>query len=174
MNYPTLRLGVLQGLAGLKASVDADPDYLRKPDCPYDEDTIDLLDKLFKAREIEVIKEVVVEKPSRGQVGRPSKKAELTDDDAVELEGEAKELLNDLRRLGKTSEGALKDLDTATKLSIIKTQTQLLEKLVSIRERFTSVRKVVEFQRTVVAILDDLVAEDMRDEFLKRLEPYRS
>lgn len=172
-NYPTLRLGVLQGLASLKASCDAEEGFLRKADCPYDNDTRDMLEKLFKPIEVEVIKEVHVEKPERGKTGRPSKKAELSEDDASELENEAKEMLKELRQLGKSAEGELKQLDTATKLSIIKTQTQLMEKLVSIRERFTGVRKVVEFQSTVIGILDDLVDEEKRDDFLKRLEPFR-
>jgi hypothetical protein len=73
----------------IEGAFDADQTYLRKPDCPYDNDTIDLLEKLFKAREIEVIKEVVVDKPERGKVGRPSSKKELNDDDAAELEAEA-------------------------------------------------------------------------------------
>jgi hypothetical protein len=173
-NYPTLRLGVLQGLAGLKASFDADQTYLRKPDCPYDNDTVDLLEKLFKAREIEVIKEVVVDKPERGKVGRPSSKKELNDDDAAEVEAEAKEMLKELRTLDKDAGGEMKQLDTATKLSILKTRSTLLEKLVTIRERFTSARKVAEFQQIVISILDDLVDEERRAEFIERLEPYRS
>lgn len=173
-HYPQLRLGVLQGIASLKAACDAEEGFLRKRECPYDNDTIALLEKLFEPKTVEVIKEVQVDKPQRGKVGRPSKKNELTDDDAVEIEEEAKELLKELRQLGRTAEGELKSLDTATKLQIIKTQSQLMEKLVSIRERFSNVRKVAAFQNTVITILDELVPEDMRDEFLKRLEPYRS
>jgi hypothetical protein len=172
MSYPTLRLGVLQGLAELKANCDADQSYLRKTECPYDIDTIKMIEKLFKPIEIEVIKEVVVDKPSRGQVGRPSKGRELNDDDAAEVEQEAREMLTELRQLDKQADGEMKQLDTATRLSILKTRAQLMEKLVSIRERFTSVRKVIEFQKVVVSILDDIVEEDKRDEFLKRLEQY--
>lgn len=172
MNYPTLRIGVLQGLAGLKAACDAEPGYLRKPDCPYDNDTKDMLEKLFKPVEIEVVKEVVVEKPARGKVGRPSKKNELTADEASEVEEETKELLKELRALDKNAAGELKDLDTATKLQIFKTRAMLLEKLVTLRERQTNARKVIEFQQTVVSILDELVPEDMRPEFLKKLEPF--
>lgn len=172
MTYPTLRLGVLQGLAELKANVDADPQYLRAADCPYDNDTIAMIERLFAAKEIEVIVEKLVEKPSRGQVGRPSTKASLSDDDASEVEQEAREMLTELRQLARDESGELKQMDTATKLSIIKTRTQLMEKLVSIRERFTGVRKVIEFQKIVVSILDDIVEEDKRDEFLTRLEEY--
>jgi hypothetical protein len=173
MSYPTLRLGVLQGLATLKVACDAEQGYLRRPDCPYDNDTIELLERLFKPVEVEVIVEKIVEKPSRGKVGRPpSKKNELSDDDANELEIEAKEMLTELRNMAKTEDGDLKQLDTGTRLSILKTRTTLLEKLVLIRERFTSARKVIEFRSTVVGILEDLVPEEKRDEFLKRLESH--
>jgi hypothetical protein len=171
-NYPTLRLGVLQSLAALKVTCDAEPGFLRRPACPYDKDTVELLERMFEPIEIVVEKEVVVEKPSRGTPG-PKAKGVLSDTDAAELETEAKELLKELRELGKTAEGEMKALDTTTKLQIIKTQTTLLEKLVSVRERFASARKVAEFQQTVIGILDDLVPEEMRDEFLKRLEVFR-
>lgn len=171
--YPTLRLGVLQALAGLKASFDVDQEFLRKPDCPYDSDTVDLLERMFEPKTVEVIKEVAVTKPERGKVGRPKKAGELSEDDAAEVEEEAKTLLRELRGLGKGAEGELKTLDTGTKLQIFKTQAMLMEKLVSLRERFTNVRKVAHFQQTVMSILDELIEEDKRDEFLKRIEPFR-
>lgn len=170
-NYPTLRLGVLQSIASLKAACDAEDGFLRKPDCPYDIDTIKLLEELFRGKTVEVIKEVVV--AERKGVGRP-KEGKLSDDDAEEVEGEARGLLAELNKMGLTAEGDMKEFDTKTKLDIIKVKTSLLEKLVSIRERFSNVRKVSAFQNTVISILDDLVAEDSRDEFMKRLEPYRS
>lgn len=173
-NYPTLRFGVLQGIAELKAACDAEPGFLRKPDVPYDNDTVELLERIFKPVEIEVIKEVSVEKPERGAVGRPSGKRALTDDDTAELESEAREMLTELRQMAREEDGeTLKQMDTATKLTIIKTRTSLMEKLVTIRERFTSSRQVIAFQQTVIGVLDDLVEEDKRDEFLKRLEPFR-
>lgn len=171
-HYPTLRFGVLQGLADLKAACDAEEGFLRKPDCPYDNDTIDLLEKLFKPKEIERIVEVPVDKPERGKVGRPSEKKQLSDDDAAEVENEAKEMLKELRSLDKNIEGELKTLDTKTRLDIIKARTTLLEKLVTIRERFASVRQIVEFRQVVINILDDLVPEEKRDDFLNQLEKY--
>ena len=49
-----------------------------------------------------------------------------------------------------------------------------MEKLVAIRERFANVRKVAVFQGTIIGILDELVPEEMRDEYIRRIEPYRS
>lgn len=173
-NYPTLRLGVLHGLAGLKSAMDAEEGYLRRQECPYDEDTVKMLEELFKPREIEVIKEVPVrDEPGRKKVGRPSDKASLNDEDAAEVEEEARAMLKDLREMGK-GPGELPPMDTQTRLQIIKVQTQLMEKLVSIRERFSNVRKVAQFQATVIQILDELIDEDDREVFLQKLEPFRS
>jgi hypothetical protein len=172
MSYPTLRLGVLQGIAGLKARCDAEPGFLRKPDCPYDNDTIEMLEALFEPITVEVVKEVIVDRPATKKRGPKAKKAELGDDEMAEIEKEAKEILKELRQLAKTEAGEMKELDTATKLQIIKTRTTLIEKLVSVRERITSARKVSEFMQTVVGILDDLIEEDKRDEMVKRLEEF--
>jgi hypothetical protein len=172
-NYPTLRLGVLQGLSALKASCDAEPGYLRKAECPYDNDTVKLLEQLFQPKTIVETVEKFIEKPAKGKVGRPSKKRELGEDEVSEVENETKELLKELRNLDKDMAGEKKQLDTATKLSIYKTRAMLLEKLVTIRERFTAARKVVEFMDTVMGILDDLVPEERRAEMMTRLEPYR-
>lgn len=173
-NYPTLRLGVLHGLAALKASCDAEEGFLRKPASPYDNDTIKLLEALFEPKIVEVEKEVFRDRPSRGDVGRPSKTGKVSDDDAVELEEEARALLTELRQLDKTIEGEAKQLDTKTRLDIIKAKTTLMEKLVSIRERFAGVRRVADFNNVVISILDDLIPEDKIDEFMTRLEPFRS
>ncbi|MCW1401041.1 hypothetical protein OKA06_01380 [Novosphingobium sp. MW5] len=43
-NYPTLRLGVLQGMSDQKALVDADPEHLQKPEGPYDLAAVELLE----------------------------------------------------------------------------------------------------------------------------------
>jgi erythromycin esterase-like protein len=173
MSYPTLRLGVLQGIVELKAACDAKPGYLRSAECPYDNDTISILERLFKPVEVEVIKEVIVDKPEAKKRGRPSGKKALTDAETSEVEREASEMLKELRQMAKTEAGEMKQMDTSTKLSIIKTRTTLLEKLVTIRERFTSARQVQSFMHTVMELLEDLVPEERRGEMLDRLEPYR-
>jgi len=159
----------------LKASVVADPEYLRRNACPYDDDLVMFLEDLFKPTIVEVKVPVPTESaPERAKVGRKKKAGELTDDDASEIEKEAGSLLKELREMRKVGAGELDKMDTATKLSIIKTQATIMEKLISTRERFVNVRKLSQFQTTVIGILDELIPEDMREEFLKRLEPYRS
>jgi len=175
-NYPTLRIAQLQSLISLKQSIEADPLMLRKTDCPYDNDLIDVLEELFKTKVIKERVEVPVEviHTPRAPAGRKKKAGELTDSDAEEVETQALELLVELKKLGKSAGSEESTLETSEKLNIIKVQTTLMEKLINIRERFSNVKKMSQFQETVIKILDDLIGEDGRAEFLRRLEPYRT
>ena len=174
-NFPTLRIGVLQSLLSLKHSVESSPLMLKHRDCPYDDDTVKVIEELFKTKVVEVKVEVPTEGHRERQIaGRKKKSGELTDDDADEVERDAMDLLTELKAMGKKIDGEVAQLDTATRLQIIRTRATLMEKLVLIRERFTNVKKVSHFQAVVISILDDLVDEDRRAEFIKRLEPHRS
>jgi hypothetical protein len=101
-NYPTLRLGVLQGIAELKAACDAEPGFLRKPTALTTTTRSKLLEQLFKPVEVEVIKEVMVEKPVRARsAGRA--RSELERGRGVRARAEAKEMLKELRGLEERS-----------------------------------------------------------------------
>ena len=167
--FPTLRIGVLQALLELKVATEADDALLSSAECPYDRETVDALNKIFEVRTVEkeVIKEVIKEeKPQRG---RPTVDPKLSEDDQQEVEDSARELLTQLKALGEGETG----LDTQTKITIIKAKAVLIEQLVKLRERWHNVKRVATFQAVVIGILDDLVGEDDRQEFLKRVEPYR-
>jgi hypothetical protein len=170
-HYPPLRLGLLQGLVQLKERVTADPAFLKGKDCPYDPETIGILEGLFVERVVEKIvmrgaDPANAEKRGRG---RPTKDQQLTGDDAEELEQTTKELLSQLKQLG---DGA-KTLETGEKIQIIKAKSALVEQLLKMRERMMNVKRMANFQAVVISVLDDLVEEDGRAEFLKRIEPYR-
>jgi hypothetical protein len=166
--YPTLRLGVLQALIELKGYTEQHPDALRAKECPYDQETIQALELIFKTRVVEKIVEKVVEKEVRGR-GRPTGDTKLSMADQEDVESSATELLAQLQALGEGEKG----LDTSTKIQIIKTKATLIEQLLKLRERWFNVKRVAQFQIVVIGILDDLLAEGDRQEFLKRVEPYR-
>lgn len=163
--YPTLRLGVLQAIAELKDL----PDALTRPDCPYDRETIEVLEKIFKVREVEKIVEKIVEVSVAATRGRPSGDTKLSIEAQEDVADSATELLGQLKALGEGEKG----LDTQTKIQIIKTKATLIEQLLKLRERWNNVKRISLFQAVVISILDDLVTEADRQEFLKRVEPYR-
>ena len=166
--YPTLRLGVLQAIAELKDL----PNALTRPDCPYDRETIEVLEKIFKVREVEKIVDKIVEVqvgPGGGTRGRPSGDTKLSIEAQEDVADSATELLGQLKALGEGEKG----LDTQTKIQIIKTKATLIEQLLKLRERWNNVKRISLFQAVVIAILDDLISEGDRQEFLRRVEPYR-
>jgi hypothetical protein len=170
-HYPTLRLGLLHGMLQLKERIDADPDFLKSPSCPYDPETVEALSKIYAAKVIEktIIKGGSDGVEKRGR-GRPATREQaLTEDQSDELELNAKELLKELKNLGDGG----KTLETGERIQIIKAKAALVEQLLKAQERVLNVKRIAQFQAVVITILDDLIDETGRDEFLKRLEPYR-
>lgn len=164
--YPTLRIGVLQSLIELKAQLAHDNQLLELEVCPYDRETVTALKTIFTERVVErvVEKEVV-------RVISPEERADtkMSLSDQEEVAESARELLSQLKVLGEGETG----LDTQTKIQIIKTKATLMEQLVKLRERWMNVKRQSQFHAVVIGILDDLLAENDRAEFLRRLEPFR-
>jgi hypothetical protein len=164
MNYPTLRIAVLNGLLELKEAFDNDAGLFESENCPYDIDTREVLKKILKTQVV-VEKVVGVEDgESRGK-GRPS--VALTADDLEDLVKDIKTDLKELREI----DGA--QADDETKLKILGARAKLTEQLVKLREKSLSISHQARFQQTVIGILDELVDEDGREAFLARIEPYK-
>lgn len=162
--FPTLRIGVLQSMVELQAQFHHDPQLFEAKDCPYDRETVTALKQIFKVREVEKI----VEKEVIREIA-PVKDEKITPEQQEQVETTAFDLLKQLNDLDNGERG----LDTATKIQIIKAKTTLIDQLTKLRERIMNVKRVSVFQTVVISILDDLMDEDRRQEFLKRIEPYR-
>lgn len=175
--YPQLNLGALAGLLAIKQQMEAHEDYFTSDACPYDEDAREQLSKLLATKVVEVEVEKIVErivekkvevvtKASEG-AGKRGPKAKTS---GVDMDGVAKEIQSirdELKELKLNS----KVLQTADKINIIKTRAALIEKLISMDEKTNNQRKVGQFMSIVLTILDDLMTEEARQEFMKRLEP---
>lgn len=159
-HFPPLRLAVLQALVDIKANLD------RLDESEYDEETKKVLRDLLAPREIEVPVERVVEVRGRG---RPGKDVALSEEAKEKLDKTIIDLLTALENMG-TGEG----LETNERVQITKTQASLVRDLLQMRERNTTAQRMEEFMENVINILNDLVSEEDRDEFLRRLESFRS
>jgi hypothetical protein len=166
-NYPPLRIVVLQGLLALREQVQAYPDFLSNPDCPYDEATKAVLAQLFEVRTVENIVERVVQS-STGERGRPSKEIKLDNEDQRKVLDEIKKTLEQLNSMAMDA-----TLQTGERIQVAKTKTGLLDQLLKMMERHTAVVKVEKFKEEVIGILNDLVDEKDRELFLARIEPLR-
>lgn len=167
IEFPPLRLAALNALLSLKERYGADTGLFEGPDCPYDEETVAVLKTILDVREVERIveKQVVVTKRERG---RPKKGGDLNDKDLAELDAEIKGLLESLRTMEVDSVP-----DTGERIQILKARASLIEAALKNRERVINAKSMSFFMQTVMSILDDLVEEEKRDEFLDRISPYR-
>jgi hypothetical protein len=165
-NYPPLRLAALNQLVDLKNSMRTDPEYLTHEDCPYDNETKDLLRDLLAATTVEVAVEKIIQGEGRGR-GRPSKEIRLGEDDQkIILEG-IKTTLKELDDMAKSA------VETSEKIQVAKTRTSLLDQLLKMQERHTAIGEVGKFIDSVIGLLDDLVDEKGRETMMARLEPFR-
>lgn len=169
--YPTINLGALASLTTIKQQSEAHEDYLDREECPYDEDTRDTLRRLLlkevvvEEKVIERIVEKVVEKPvPDGKRGPRTKDGP----DVSEVQKEVDELRQELRQLKIDGKG----LQVGDKIQIIKTRAGLIEKMAAMSERVVNIKRMSNFQSAVLGILDDLMNDDQRQEFMRRMEPY--
>lgn len=166
-SYPPLRLAVLTGLVDLKERLQSDPQFLESAECPYDNETKKVLRALLATQVVTKIEERIVEKRVNAR-GRPGKDIALSEEDQQKVKDEINSLVEALNVMG-TGEG----LETNERIQITKTKASLLNQLLQMLERVNNVKRMSEFQTTVIGILDDLIDEKGRETFLKRLEPYR-
>lgn len=166
--YPPLRVAVLRGLLSLKERFDENPDFLRGGDVPYDNESIEILEKILTVKVVEKVVEKIVQGKVSGGKGRPKRDDALNAADNAEMEQMVKDLLENLKNMDETKEG----LEVSERVQITKTKAALVEQLLKARERIFNVKRHSEFQSTVISILDDIVDEAGRDVFLARIEPF--
>lgn len=171
-NFPPLRIGLLQALMQLKERVDADETALEG--APYDNETVSVLRRLFAPKIVEKKVEVEVIREAKTGRGRPTKDVALSAEDQDKLRTEIKSLMDELNKLGSGGgEDGTVVLETGERIQIVKVKASLLDQLLKMQERVFNIKRMSQFQEVVISILDDLVTEDDRETFLKRIEPYR-
>lgn len=158
---------VLTGLLELKERVLADPDFFENAtDLPYDGQTLSSLKKILAPQIVtKTIEKEVAAKESRG---RPTKDITLSQEDQEKVRTELQKLLDNLNTM---ADGP--GLETSERIQITRLKTNLIEQLLKLQERAFNVKKMSQFQEVVVGILDDLMSESDREQFLKRIDPYR-
>lgn len=173
--YPNLDLGALASLMAIRNQSELFPDYLERKDCPYDSDTKVQLKKLIEVREVEKVVEKIIErkveiaaKAAEGGGKGRKVKPKTSGVDLEMVSKEIQEIRDELRTLKTDSLG----LDTGDRIQIIKTRAALVEKMIAMDERNNNLKKQSQFFSTVLGILDDLIPEEGRKAFMKRIEPF--
>jgi hypothetical protein len=163
-SYPPLRLAVLTGLLDIKDNLA----ILDDAQSPYDAETTAILKKLLAPVVVEKVVEKEVHVEAKVGRGRPSKDIKLSEEDQKKITQEINDLMRALNDMG-TGEG----LETRDRIQITKTKANLLDQLLKMRERNTTAQKMEEFMENVIKILEEFVSDADREQFLRRLEPYR-
>lgn len=177
--FPALTSGPIMALTTIKQQLEMDHGYLDREECPYDEDMKRdlkaLLAPVIVEVEVEKVVERIIEKrvevaaqASEGGGQRGPKIKGSSNQNAEVIGKELAETLGDLRTLKINA----KTLQPKDKLDIMKVQATMLEKLITMEERNTNVKKMSAFMSTVMGIMDDLMPDDMRQTFMKRLQPF--
>lgn len=145
MNYPSLLPLTFASLKLIKQHIQADPEYLSHPDCPYDDDIKSFFDGFTPKGGV----------PKEGTDAR---------DVSTELNVLYDELIEFKDHLGVE--------DVAERMSYFRTRTALIEKILTLKERAAGLSEISVFQEIVLGILDDLMTPDQRTDFAHRLKDY--
>lgn len=178
--YPQIDPRGLTALTSIKQMLESDPGYLDSEECVYDQALKDQLKALIAPKVVEVPVEKIVERIVEKKVevaaaaseggGKRGPKSPTAGGNADLISKELQGITQDLRDLKLNS----KTLQPADKVTILKTQAALVEKMIVMEERATNIKRVSMFMSIVMGILDDVMTDDQRQTIMKRLEPFAS
>jgi tRNA C32,U32 (ribose-2'-O)-methylase TrmJ len=132
-----------------------DSNYLKSPDCPYDDQLKKLIqDSIWMRLDTSENKQENTE-------SSPISEDEIDNTLAEDLYGVFQELKDYGKTIGKS--------DQTERMAYFRTATSLLERLVTARERALGVKQIKGFQDTVLAIMEDSMTPDQRTEVMDRL-----
>lgn len=146
--YPDLSQKTLAPLRVVQEQLRLNPTYLDADECPYDANVKELL-KLLAPSSSDSPSSFLRRSGSKHQI----------------LEDETQALYLEIRDFGQK----LKADDVTERMSYYRTRTALLEKLISLTERATSMKAVGQFQEIVLGIFEDMLTPDQRAEAMERL-----
>lgn len=155
--YPPLDPATIQALDVIRTLIAESPDYF--VDSPYSSETETLLAKWFKP----------VPVPVQAPVAAPEPAAEVDEHgNPVELqiwEGLREEIKQAYLHLKKAKNEKNQD-----KVAWAKNAVNLLEKLVKLDGQATNIEMVGNFQREVIAILEEICTPEQREKIAARVE----
>jgi hypothetical protein len=128
----------------VKRQLEADPAYFEDPSCPYGGE----------------VRRFFTGIRDRQESQQPGEEV-----DETTLEDEANRLYRELKDYGNK----LDPEDTSEHNTYFRLSVSLLEKIISLKERAAGVKKVNEFTRTVLNIMEDELSPDQRTAITQRL-----
>lgn len=147
--YPDITEDNILSLKLVVQMVTKDPEYLDRKDCPYSDMMKDFLRGILTVVDAEI--------PDLFEGG-------LSDEPEV-LDRQIQKILNRMEAM----EHELRSFEPNERMAFFKTQTSLLEKLVTLREKVTNQREMMSFQAVVISTLEEVCDADQIKTFMERL-----
>jgi hypothetical protein len=161
-HYPHIDELVGWALQTVLTLASEDSQYLRDPQCPYDEKTKRVINDALSFRQgWQVMKDQEGEKKQETPPSTPISEDEIDSTLAEDLYT----VFTELKNYGKT----IAQSDQTERMAYFRTATSLLERLVNARERALGVKQIKDFQDTVLTIMEDTLTTDQRTEVMERL-----
>lgn len=146
--YPNIPSDIERRLEAVKlVSVD-DPDYFRDPACPYP-----WLAQYMKRETSE----------DRIRLFNEHQDAEEASETVI---GEIQATIEEMKGL----ERELSDADASDRLAFYKAKTAMLEKWTSLKEKLINMKWMSDFQKRVIAIMEEVMDKDQQQEMKRRLK----
>lgn len=148
--YPTISPEMLVPFRAVRGLIHANPEYLNSPDCPYNDETKAFLAVNFGGAAVAVDQDLVtLESPE-------------------DLERELVSIYSDIKRLDKN----IQNIDAKDKVAWAKAVVSILERVLQLRERNLNMKMTVEFQKTIIQIMDEVCDPAQRSEITARLQRF--
>lgn len=142
--YPNITDASLIPFRALEAMLKTYPDLFTRPECPYPPAIRAFLAKMLASG------------------SPPVEQGPFQDDDLVT---ETSRLYREIQ----TSLQTMENVDAKDRATIFKTSTDLLGKLVAMREKSMNMREMSRFQKTVIEVLESVLTPAQRSEFVEKL-----
>lgn len=149
MTYPPASSSSLTmtALRAIRLLLEKDPAYLDHPECPYNPELKAFLKDLFKP--VAAVRQMI-----------------RYDDDNIFTE------VCDMYDQVRESITNLGAVDAKERSQILKNATDLLTKLVTLREKQSGIRDQARFVKSVIELLEAVLTPAQRTEFLTHMEEY--
>lgn len=138
------------------------PDLLDRPECPYTTDVKTFL-KAIMLREVKA--------PVELQANTPNDDEELDimeglgSEEFDQVDVKLKKLIAQLEKVANS----LKIGDTNEQIQVAKTQAQLFDRLLQMRERAMNLKTIAEFQEMILKIMDEEIPAEIRTAIMARV-----
>jgi hypothetical protein len=143
--FPNITEEMLTPFQALIAQLATDPKVLDQPECPYNSAVKDFLRRL-------------------SGVTLPGANTGAMSEDDLEQE------IADLLRSAKEQSGKLDStMDPKDRMTVLRGQGQLIEKLIELKERRLNLKHIGDFKKHVVEILERVLTPAQRTEYVKLL-----